>query len=113
MQRLFNLVVIASASLALSWIPAHAEDSHNSHHPKAEAQKTYSGKGEVVVLDQAAGKVKLKHEAIPELGWPAMTMFFPVADKSLLSTLKVGDKVEFEFVKTGGAPQITQIKVAK
>lgn len=63
---------------------------------------------------KAAGKIKLKHEAIPELDWPAMTMFFSVADKSQLETLHIGDKVEFQLMKSNdGALQITQIKSIK
>lgn len=92
-------------------MPIYANDAH---HPQAAVQKSYAVKGEVVVVDKATGKVKLKHEAIPELDWPAMTMFFQVADKSQLDVLRAGDQVEFEFVKTNGAaPLITQIKVIK
>jgi len=92
-------------------MPVYANDAH---HPKAEAQKSYAVKGEVVAVDKPAGKVKLKHEAIPELDWPAMTMFFPVADKSQLDAVEVGNQVEFQFVKAnGGAPLITQIKSMK
>jgi Cu(I)/Ag(I) efflux system protein CusF len=88
--------------------------ANEEHHQKTEAQKTYSGKGEVIVVDMAAGKIKLKHEAIPELDWPAMTMFIPVSDKSKLDGLKVGDKIEFQFVKSpGSSPLITEIKTLK
>ncbi|MFY9326813.1 MAG: copper-binding protein [Georgfuchsia sp.] len=80
----------------------------------AEAQKSHTVNGEVVAVDKAASKVKLKHEAVPELQWPAMTMFFAVADKSQLAVLKPGDQVKFEFVKVSGdSPLITQIKIAK
>jgi Cu(I)/Ag(I) efflux system protein CusF len=88
--------------------------ANDAHHPKAEVQKSYAVKGEVIVLDKDAGKVKLKHEAIPELDWPAMTMFFSVADKSQLDNLVVGDQVEFQLVKSSdGVPVITQIKSIK
>jgi Cu(I)/Ag(I) efflux system protein CusF len=91
--------------------PAIANDEH---HQTTDTQKTYSGKGEVVLVDKSAGKLKLKHEAIPDLDWPAMTMFFPVSDKSKMDSLKAGDKVEFQFVKSpGGAPLITEIKSLK
>ena len=61
-----------------------------------------------------AGKVTLKHEAVAELKWPAMTMFFTVADKAQLNAVDVGTRVEFQFVKVnGGAPLITQIKPVK
>lgn len=110
MKRLM-MIMLACAALGISVTPVSANDDH---HPKADAQKSYAVKGEVVEVDKDAGKVKLKHEAVPELKWPVMTMFFAVADKSQLDTLKAGDQVEFEFVKpTGGSAQITQIKAVK
>jgi len=101
----------ALAVFGIAAVPAYADDAH---HPQAAAQKTYTAKGEVVAVDKAAGKVKLKHEAIPELEWPAMTMFFAVADKAQLEALDAGTRVEFQFAKAnGGAPLITQIKPVK
>jgi len=105
------ITVFALAMFGIAAVPGYADDAH---HPKAEAQKSYTAQGEVVAVDKAAGKVKLKHEAIAELEWPAMTMFFGVADKAQLDAVKAGDQVEFEFVKAnGGAPLITQIKPVK
>ena len=52
-------------------------------------------KGKVVALDKVASKVKLKHEAIPELDWPVMAMFFSVTDKSQLDAVEAGDHVKF------------------
>lgn len=56
--------VFAFMVFGISNTPIFANDAH---HPKAEAQKSYAVKGEVVDMDKAAGEVKLKHEAIPEL----------------------------------------------
>lgn len=101
-------ITLACAVLGAAATTVYANDDH---HPKAEAKKSYEVKGEVVDVDKAAGKVKLKHAAVPELKWPAMTMFFAVADKPQLDALKAGDQVEFEFVTpNGGAPLITKIK---
>lgn len=110
MKRLL-IVTLACFVFGVITVPAYANDAH---HPKADSQKSYVVKGEVVLVDVAAGKVKLKHEAIPELDWPAMTMFFSVADKSQLEPLAVGDQVEFQLMKSSdGIPLITQIKVIK
>lgn len=107
-------LLISTFALAAFGIAAVAAYADDSHLPQASAQKIYTAKGEVVTVDKAAGKVKLKHEAIAELEWPAMTMFFAVADKAQLGTLSEGVRVEFQFVKAnGGAPLITQIKPVK
>ena len=109
MKKLLICMFVAMLSIAAA--PVYANDAH---HQAADNQKSYSTKGEVVAVDGALSKVKLKHEAVPELKWPGMTMFFNVADKSLLDTVKTGDQVEFEFVKVdGGGPLITKIKPVK
>lgn len=109
MKKLLICMFVAMLSIAAA--PVYANDAH---HQAADNQKSYSTKGEVVAVDGALSKVKLKHEAVPELKWPGMTMFFKVANKSLLDTVKTGDQVEFEFVKVnGGGPLITKIKRLK
>ena len=117
-MKKFLIYMIAFAALGIAAAPVYADDSHHpkadSHHPNAPAQQSYTVMGEVVVVDKEASKVNLKHEAVPDLDWPAMTMFFPVADRSQLDILKVGDQVEFEFAITdSGGPLITQIKPVK
>jgi Cu(I)/Ag(I) efflux system protein CusF len=110
-MKRFLIMTLACIAFGVAAIPAYANDAH---HPKADVQKSYAVKGEVVVVDKAAGKVKLKHEAIPELDWPTMTMFFPVLDKALLDDIKVGDQVAFEFIKKdGAAPLIMRIQPLK
>ena len=109
MKRILT-IILASLAFATAISAVYANDTQ---HPRAEAQKTYTVKGEVVAIDKTAGKVKLKHEAVPALEWPAMTMFFPVADRTQLDTLQVGAAVEFRFAMTGGAPLIMQITPLK
>lgn len=105
------LICIFLSILSIAAAPVYANDAH---HQTADNQKSYSAKGEVVTVDSNLSKVKLKHDAIPELKWPGMTMFFNVADKSLLDTVKTGDQVEFEFIKVdGGGPLIIKIKPLK
>jgi Cu/Ag efflux protein CusF len=62
---------------------AHA--GHNDAH----------GTGTVNSVDPAQHKVNLSHNPIPEIGWPAMTMDFPVAASVDLKALKPGTRVNF------------------
>jgi Cu(I)/Ag(I) efflux system protein CusF len=64
----------------------------------------------VVSVDKASGKVKLQHEAIPALGWGAMTMDFKVTDKSVLEKVKKGEQIEFTLIKHGQEYLISNIK---
>lgn len=66
------------------------------------ARAAHRGNGRIAALDAQAGTIELEHEAMPSLGWPAMTMEFGVADRSLLRGLKPGDRVDFEL--SAGAP---------
>jgi Cu/Ag efflux protein CusF len=53
------------------------------------------GTGTVNSVDPAQHKVNLTHKPIPEIGWPAMTMEFPVAPSIDLTAIKPGTRVNF------------------
>jgi Cu/Ag efflux protein CusF len=74
--------------------------------PKA---KTAQGKGSVIAIDVAAGKVTLDHGAIPETGWPAMTMAFD-AKPEVLKGVAVGDRVAFALTLKSGGGEVTAIR---
>ena len=57
--------------------------------------KTATGEGVVQSIDAANAQITIKHEAIPELGWPAMTMTFKVAQPAMLRGLMRGSRVRF------------------
>lgn len=69
--------------------------------------------GEVKKIDEAAGKVTLKHGEIKNLDMPAMQMSFRVADPAFLKKVQVGDKVSFTADKVGGQFTVTTIDVKK
>jgi Cu/Ag efflux protein CusF len=80
---------------------AHA--GHNDAH----------GTGMVNSIDPAQHKVNLSHSPIPEIGWPAMTMDFPVAASVDLKTLKPGTRVNFTIEQDqGGMYEIKAITPA-
>ncbi len=65
--------------------------------------------GEVRKLDVATGHIVLRHDEIPNLAMPAMTMGYGVTDKKLLAGLKVGDKVRFRAEMVKGEATVTQL----
>jgi Cu(I)/Ag(I) efflux system protein CusF len=69
--------------------------------------------GEVKKIDEAAGKITLKHGPIKELDMDddSMTMVFRVTDPAMLKQVKVGDKVQFEAERASAG--ITIIKMQK
>lgn len=69
--------------------------------------------GSVEKIDQAAGKVTLKHGPIKNLDMDAMTMVFRVQDANMLKSLKVGQKIKFEADRVNGQITVTKIEGAK
>ena len=69
--------------------------------------------GEIKKVDQANGKVTIKHGEIKHMDMPGMTMVFTAKDKSLLSNVKPGDKVKFMVVNEGGKMVVTDIQPAQ
>lgn len=61
-------------------------------------QRCFEASGVVRKIDPDNLVVTIFHDAIPDLGWPSMTMPFAIRDKVVFSRLKVGEKVLFEFV---------------
>ena len=80
---------------------AHA--GHNDAH----------GTGTVNSVDPAQHKVNLSHNPIPEIGWPAMTMEFPVAPSIDLTVIRPGTGVNFTIEQQpGGMYEIRAITPA-
>lgn len=64
-------------------------------------------------VDTARSLVVLKHGDIPNLGMPAMTMGFDVADKKMLKSVKAGDKVRFQAEMVNGKATVTALTKAR
>lgn len=110
-MRKYLLAILACTALAGTVTPALGEVSHER---MAVASNVHRVDGEVVVVDQAGSRIQLKHAAVPALKWPAMTMFFAVANQAQLAGLRAGDKVVVSFVpQPGSAPLIKQINRIK
>lgn len=67
-------------------------------------------KGIISRIDEASGKVGIKHEAIDNLKMPPMTMVFLLADPALTKGLKVGDEVRFHAENPAGKLTVTQLQ---
>ena len=67
--------------------------------------------GEVIKINEGAGKITLRHGPIENLDMDGMQMVFRVADPAMIALVKVGDKVSFEADRVNGAITITEIQV--
>lgn len=64
-------------------------------------------RGVIQAINQAEGKVKLKHGPLPKLSMPAMTMVYRVQDPKLLEEVKEGEEVGVTVEKVGETFVIT------
>ncbi|MNL06728.1 periplasmic copper-binding protein [compost metagenome] len=67
-------------------------------------------RGVISRIDEANGKVGIKHEAIANLKMPPMTMVFLLADPAQIQGLKVGDAVLFHAENPAGKLTVTAIQ---
>lgn len=93
------LMALAALGLGATGALAHGQDhsDHAGHAAPAAAAGSVEGAGVIKKIDAKAGSVTIDHDPIKALNWPAMTMPFKVADKSLLAKVKVGAKVRFDL----------------
>jgi len=70
--------------------------------------------GQVTRIDEAAGKITLRHGPIKKLDMnEGMTMVFRVQDPAVLKQVKGGDKVKFDADRINGQITLTKIEKAK
>ncbi|MEH2611098.1 copper-binding protein [Bradyrhizobium sp. AZCC 1693] len=99
----FNRIAAAALCLALTFTAV-----------SAVAQEAMAS-GEVKKIDEAAGKITLKHGPIKKLDMEdeSMTMVFRVQDPAMLKQVKVGDKVKFDAERATAGITITKMQKAK
>ncbi|MDR1684836.1 MAG: copper-binding protein [Desulfovibrio sp.] len=122
----FTLALALTLALAFTPVPislpaafAAHDGGHGGGHGTTASPATgapaasaavYSAKGTITGLDKAAGTITLRHEAVPAVRWPAMTMTFRLEDPSAAGGLKQGDAVRFDFRNDGPTPTVVHIE---
>lgn len=84
---------------------------HAGHQEVKPAAVGHKAEGTIEAFDMKAGLLTLNHGPVASLKWPGMTMEFQVATPALLSGVKPGMSVSFEFVeRKPGEWVVTTIK---
>lgn len=97
-----------------AWTSPYAlATGNNASHAAAQtvAQAVPLSEGDVRKVDQASGKLTIKHGPLENLGMPAMTMIFRVKDVAMLEQVKPGDRIKFLAEKINGAITVTTLEV--
>jgi len=83
---------------------SHAGEMQMAHEGHVHAQAS----GTVNSVDTSARKINISHGPIQDLGWPPMTMDFPVAPAVNLKAIKPGTKVDFTLEKGDDGMPVVQ-----
>lgn len=110
--RIITALSITQLTVGMAMAADMAGMKMDSPAASAEKGQTAHAVGVVKGLDASKGTITLSHEPVPAIKWPAMTMGFK-ATGAQISSVKVGDKVTFEFVAKGMDATIVSISKAK
>jgi Cu(I)/Ag(I) efflux system periplasmic protein CusF len=70
--------------------------------------------GQVMKVDQSAGKITIKHGPAKRLGMESgMTMVYKAQDPAMLKAVKAGNKVKFDAEQVNGQYTVTKIETAR
>jgi len=67
---------------------------------QSETTGVHRSQGIVMEIDADMGEITIEHGPFETLGMPGMTMGFPVADRTMLSQVRVGARVEFGIAQS-------------
>jgi Cu/Ag efflux protein CusF len=114
MKHFLLVAALSACATTAAW--AQAGHNHGAHAMPATA-KAPTGQldntGEVRRVNLDAKKITIAHGPLKAFDMPAMTMPFAVKDPTLLTKVKVGDKVRFALDKAGDDLVITGIETIK
>ena len=103
-----------AASASMPGMGAMHAGTMNGTTATAAAAHGFMAHGVVNSVDLVADSVNITHHAIKALGWPGMTMSFPVRDRKDLASVKAGERVDFDLARSpSGQYVITRLRSAR
>lgn len=79
-----------------------------------KAQVVHRARGTLEDADAKSGMLLIRHEPVPSLKWPAMTMEFAAANEAIARAVKPGTPIAFEFVeRKPGEWVVTKLEAAR
>jgi Cu/Ag efflux protein CusF len=101
-MKISTLVFVLAIASTIGTAQAEDQDHNMSQHQmsmqRAAEPGRHEGIGVLKAVNKEAGKVQIAHEAIADLSWPAMNMWF-ILNCPLPGDLRVGDPVRFELMQ--------------
>lgn len=107
------LVGFAPALMIVGQVHAQGMNTPGMAGGKPTAATAASATGTVESVNASQRKIKLNHEPIPAVNWPAMSMEFPTAASVDLTQVKPGSKVKFTMSGANGNYTVDSITPAQ
>lgn len=111
MKRALLILVLAFSGAAFAQM--RSPDTGGSGGMQMGQPGSALAEGEVRKVDADAGKLTLRHDAIPSMNMPPMTMVYRVNDPAILDQVRTGDKVRFAMERVGGTLTVTKIEAVR
>ena len=94
-----GMVLAAASGMAHAATHEHDLSKHPISIQTTPDPVKHEGSGVLKAVNAKEGKVQIAHDAIADLGWPRMTMWFALR-APLPGDVHVGDTVRFELLQT-------------
>ncbi len=107
MKNTIAAIIFAISTYAAS-ASVHADDSATQTGTQADKELPVIS-GEVRKVKPKSGKITIRHEEIPNLEMPRMTMVFRVDENTDISQFEKGDNVKFTVIEKDGKFMIVTI----
>lgn len=107
-MKITTIILILLSSLCFGCGAKATKSTPPPGAPAVVKDGDYKGSGKVTKINNDLGSVEMDHGDIPGL-MPAMRMEFYVSDKAMLSSVAVGDDVDFTILYKGGTETITKL----
>ena len=112
-MKTLTLALTLTLAIGNGMAQAATQEHDMSQHqmPMASSAAGHQGVGILKDVNPTSGKVLISHEAIADLSWPPMTMWFALRDP-LPKDIKAGDAVRFELMQ-GENKQWVIVKIGR
>jgi Cu/Ag efflux protein CusF len=112
------VALLALGAISFNNASAQHMHDHDTHHGHVMGEGAPAGQGqlprvsaEVRRLDTRANTLSLRHEEIPNLDMPPMTMVFQVSDPNLLEGITAGDRIWVTVDQIDGAYTVQSVEI--
>lgn len=112
MQQSMKMALFGALTVMMAGNALANEHHHNETTTAVESsqQQLITASGVIKDVDLTNKKITIDHQAIPAIGWPAMTMRFTFASADdNIKNLKPGSHVNFSFIQQNNISLLQEI----